>query len=119
MCFGRQFASWMHEQLLKEGLTVLEVVPEDWGWCVVVQRKPFLLWISCVNVHDYFNSSENNPLPIGNEVVWTSTIVAEQSLISKLFYKQDTESTIKKLFNQVHKIIQSDSANTIITEPRQ
>lgn len=41
---GRQLAEWLRDRLVSEGRTVDAVTPEDWGWCVVVQRKPHRLW---------------------------------------------------------------------------
>jgi hypothetical protein len=70
--FGRQLARWLRERLVAEGRAVEEVVPEDWGWCLVVQRKPFLLWVGCVGVHDYAISKPGDQPPCGSEMVWAA-----------------------------------------------
>ena len=65
LCFGRQLANWLRERLVEQGRTVEEVLPYDWGWCLVVQRKPFLLWVGCVSVHDYAATKPSDPYLAG------------------------------------------------------
>jgi hypothetical protein len=47
--YGKSLAEWIRSRFLANGLPVEDVIPEDWGWCVIVQSKPFLLWIGCGN----------------------------------------------------------------------
>lgn len=114
-CFGRQFANWLRNELLLEGRPVEDVIPEDWGWCIVVQRKPFLLWLGCVNVHDF-----NTPLEVcveSSDIVWTCNVVAEQSIIARLFHRIDTSFAVDELFQQARKIIASNQLNILVPEP--
>ncbi|SRR6266404_181804 len=69
--YGKQLADWISEQLNKNGMKVEEVVAEDFGWAVIVSRKPILLWIACSNVRE---STE-----------WRMYPVAEPYLRQRLF----------------------------------
>ncbi len=45
--YGRGFALCIAKQLRGAGESVLDVVPEDFGQCVILKRRPYLLWIGC------------------------------------------------------------------------
>lgn len=51
-CFGKALAEWIEASLGNQGIQVEGVIPEDWGWCVMVSRGPYLIWIGCGNVQD-------------------------------------------------------------------
>ena len=117
LCFGRQLALWLREQLAARGRPTEEVIPEDWGWCLVVQRKPFLLWVGCVSVHDYATWRSADPLPRGSEVVWACTVAAEKSPLDKLYGRDNSEPAVRALFEQVRSIVESSSSNTLVPQP--
>lgn len=48
-CYGKALAHWVRDGFLALGYTVEPVIAEDWGWCVMLHRKPFMLWIGCQN----------------------------------------------------------------------
>ena len=52
------------------------IVAEDWGWLVMVQRKPFLLWVGCGNVQD------------GRADTWRIFLAAERSLFQRLLGRE-------------------------------
>ena len=116
LCFGRQLARWLRERLVANGRSVEDVIPEDWGWCLIVQRKPFLLWVGCVSVHDYATTKPGDPLPRGSEVVWACTVVAERSLLGKLRGIK-TAPALEALFQQTHGIIEAEASNTFVPQP--
>jgi hypothetical protein len=117
LCFGRQLSHWLRERLIAQGRSVEDVIPEDWGWCLVVQRKPFLLWVGCVSVHDYSKTKPSDPLPKGSEVVWACTVVAEQSVLGKLFRREDPTPAVDELFKQALSIVESNGSNTLVPQP--
>lgn len=45
--YGRAFALWIAERLRVAGEPVLDVVAEDFAHCVILKRRPYLLWIGC------------------------------------------------------------------------
>ncbi len=115
LCYGQQLAEWLYEKLLTKGYKVEKVIPEDWGWCVMCSREPFMLWVGCSNVRDYETSAPDGLVPNSNDVVWTCFVVAEQSLISRLFKRVDTTPAIQQLFNYVRTIL-IDDANVMFVE---
>ena len=56
--YGRQLAHWLRERFLALGYPAAEVIPEDWGWCVMCQRDPYALWVGCGNLLDYRTPSQ-------------------------------------------------------------
>jgi len=116
-CYGRQLSRWLRERLAADGLSIEEVIPEDWGWCLVVQRKPYLLWVGCGCVQDFDMEQPSDAVPLGRDVVWTCMVVAEQSLFGKLLGGRNTTQSVDALFLQVKRVIESDASNTLVSEP--
>jgi hypothetical protein len=52
--YGRQLATWLSSQFRSLGYSPEAVIPEDWGWCVMLKRRPFMLWVGCGNVQSEF-----------------------------------------------------------------
>jgi hypothetical protein len=50
--YGKALAEWMGAQLRRRGVPVEEIVAEDFGRCVMVKRKPVMLWVGCASVDD-------------------------------------------------------------------
>ena len=42
---GRGLADWLKSQLADTDFPITEVVPEDWGYCAFVRRKPYWLYV--------------------------------------------------------------------------
>lgn len=116
LCFGRQLGEWLSKELSEQGYET-ELIPEDWGWCVMCSRKPFMLWVGCANIHDYATAQPSDPVPLGEDVVWSCIVVAEQSLISRLFKRIDATPSEKTLFKQVHDILSENAKVTFVDEP--
>jgi len=118
MCFGRHLAHWLGEQLEADGVPVEGVIPEDWGWCLVVRRRPFLLWVGCGNVQN--DSKWRGPPPSlsdGKDVVWTCHVVAEVPLVKRLLRAPDTETQVKELFERVQRLVASAPGTAFVAEP--
>ena len=106
LCYGQSVAEWLRLNLAGIGYsTVEEVIPEDWGWCVMCQRDPFALWIGCVNIHDYSKAVPEGAVPLGSDVTWSCFVVAEVSLTRRLFKKPDTAPAVERLFEQVKALL--------------
>ncbi|MGT2431089.1 hypothetical protein ACU4GI_15465 [Cupriavidus basilensis] len=115
-CYGRQLSRWLRDRLVIDGRIVEEAIPEDWGWCIVVQRKPHLLWVGCGCVHGFAANQPSASVPRGSEVVWSCMVVAEQSLFGKLRGNNTTPS-VDALFKQVKKIVERESSNALVSQP--
>ena len=114
--YGRQLALWIKKKFEELGYDVEDVIPEDWGWCVMCQRAPFTLWIACGNRDDSVTAKEDDPPPRANEIIWHCFPVAEVSLIQRLFKKIDTSGALDKLDIELKKIITSDPAIKLTDE---
>ena len=47
--FGRTFADYLAAQIRNRGVGIERVIPEDFGYCIMLKRKPLRLWIACSN----------------------------------------------------------------------
>lgn len=116
LCFGRDLAKWLAKRLVTLGYDVEEVIAEDWGWCVMCARKPFPLWIGCVNVHDYVTNRPDDAMPSGKDVVWSCMVHAEPSLFTKLLKRPDTKPSVDKLFGQVQALLRDEAKVAFVDE---
>jgi hypothetical protein len=66
--YGHALALWIAEQLRGRGVVSQEVVPEDWGWCVIIKTKPVRLNIAVSNVD-------------GSSTRWRAFTFAERGLL--------------------------------------
>jgi hypothetical protein len=114
--YGRQLARWLRDRLIAEGRPVEEAIPEDWGWCLVVQRKPYLLWVGCGSVQDHTAAEASDNVAHDSNVVWSCFVVAEQSLFGRL-RGVDPAPDVDALFRQVKAIVELDASNTLVPEP--
>ena len=48
--YGFALARWLRDRLLERGLVAKELIPADWGWCVVIKTKPVRLSLAVSNV---------------------------------------------------------------------
>ena len=82
--FGKALAQWLADRLNEHGVAVKGIIPDDFGWVVLVSRKPFMLWLGCGN-------SE------GSTSKWSVFSVVEPSLFQSLFKRGDTREALKNL----------------------
>jgi hypothetical protein len=90
--YGQALAQWFADQLRARGIQVERPIPEDFGWIVVVSRKPFLLWLSCGNVDD-------------SETEWLVYPVAEPSWVQRLFDRINTRLALAELWRHVQELV--------------
>lgn len=103
-CYGKQLANWLKNKFNKLGYEA-EVIPEDWGWCVMCTRKPYMLWVGCGNIDA---EEESNEAPCSAEIIWHCFVVAEVPFMKKLFGKVDTNTGVVKLTTELHDILESE-----------
>ena len=91
--FGKRLAEWLKQKLVEKGYKIEEgVIPEDWGWLVMVQRKPCRLWVGCGNDD-------------GNSVRWKVFVEMEPGLIQRFFNKANYEALRAQLQSEVEEVI--------------
>ena len=95
--FGQSLAIWVREKLIAQGQAISEdPIPEDWGWVVMVQRKPFSLWIGCGNEDGKTNR-------------WSVFVEAEPGFFQKLFKRVDPSPSVSDLEQKLERIIKAES----------
>ena len=117
LCYGRQLANWLRIKLIEKGNTVEEVIPEDWGWCVMCARKPFMLWVGCVSVHDYEKTRPEDPSPSGKDVTWACMVTAEPPFLASLFKRMEVEPALTNLAKHVADILAAEPSMALVSEP--
>ena len=92
---GKQLAYWVKKRFEENGYSDIEIVPEDWGWCVILQRKPNLIWVGCSGQKgvefstEYFEEGEEG-------ITWNCFLVMEAPFFKKfLGNKNSTETFVK------------------------
>lgn len=91
--FGLALARWIREKLISYGHRIIEEpIPEDWGWVVMVQRKPYKLWVGCGN-------------EVGNSMQWGVFVEAEPGLLHKLLKRGAPSPSVATLEHQLEKIV--------------
>lgn len=102
--YGRQLAHWLAERLRGLGYSQAEVIPEDWGWCVMCSRKPFRLWVGCGN-SDTMNTPAIPGQPDGPSMIWQCFVVAEIPLLKRVFGGLDTRPQETKLHEELLELL--------------
>src|SRR5262245_22089997 len=82
--YGKQLADWLREKLKASGYESAEVIPEDWGWCVVCSREPVSLWIGCGN-SESIEMLENPKLFKTQPIIWQCFVASDVPFLKRLF----------------------------------
>jgi hypothetical protein len=111
-CYGKQLANWLRIKLIEKGYDVEDVIPEDWGWCVMCSREPFMLWVGCGSTLDQEQNADD-PRPLGKDITWSCFVTAEKPLLRGLFKRIDTTSAIEKLHKDLEAIFKAEPSVTL------
>ena len=124
LCFGKSLATWLASIFSYLGYET-EVIPEDWGWCVMCESNGYLLWLGCgcmITEELIENYCKDAPQK-GSEVVWHvfSTIEVPffnfKALLKKWSGKLDLDSPLKQLNDHLESTLTSDPAVVFCEEP--
>ncbi len=113
--YGKQLASWLHDQLGNTGYIVEEIIPEDWGWYVMCQRDPYWLWVGCSSILE--SEPEAGKTPKKEDIVWHCFATAEVPFFQRLFKHTNTTDGLSKLKVDLLEIIENENALEIVDEP--
>ena len=98
--FGQALAIWLQKKLIAQIDVSSEApIPEDWGWVVMVQRKPYPLWIGCGNED-------------GSIERWNLFVEAEVSLFQKIFKRLDPALQVNSLEQLLEELIKAEAECT-------
>ena len=118
-CYGRSLAEWLRVKLTWVGYTTEEVIPEDFGWIVVLSRGSGMLWVGCVNEHHHLYalvSPEAKPtfVPDAEPVTWEVWVAFDRPFWSLNFSKRRTriaelEASSRKVAGEIQDLLRSES----------
>lgn len=92
--FGRAFADYLAAQIRGRGVGVEGVVPEDFGYCIMLKRKPLKLWIACGN-------------RAGRTDEWVAFAVVEFSLLGRFVGNIHPASEIDRISQMLGEIMRA------------
>jgi hypothetical protein len=92
-CYGKSLAEWVRTKFEELGYEPEPAIGEDWGWCVMLRREPFMLWVGCGNNRAEFYSQitpeqKASFLPNGHEIEWSCLVGADAPIWTFLFWKK-------------------------------
>jgi hypothetical protein len=83
--YGRTFARWTSERLREAGIEVDEVFGEDWGWCIMLTRRPCRIFVACG--HRFGQVDE-----------WGASVVAEPGILQRFRRKADAAPYVQRVY---------------------
>lgn len=124
-CFGKSLAEWLCEKFKAIGYNNAEVIPEDWGWCVMCSTNEVMLWVGCCNVQTeaLLNSYDPDFPPHGSEVIWHTFPYAEvpvftfKSYIKKILGRLSIQEPLNKLDVELETILKAEPGLNFCPEP--
>lgn len=92
-CYGKSLAEWIRTRFQELGYDPEPVIAEDWGWCVMLKREPFLMWVGCGTDRSEFYSAVTPEqkatfAPDGREVTWSCLVGTDISIWTPFFWKK-------------------------------
>ena len=90
--YGHALARWIGDRLRERGITPKEVIPEDWGWCVVVKTKPVGVNIAVANLD-------------GSSTRWRVFVFAERGLLQLLKGANDLKREVALMQDHLAAIV--------------
>jgi hypothetical protein len=90
--YGRAFANWLAERFRARGEPVEQVLGADWGWCVMLRRQPYLLYVGCGNRSERTDE-------------WGAFVEAKPGLWQKLFYRVDDRPVVARVHQVLSEIV--------------
>lgn len=124
LCYGKELAEWLCAKFLKLGYQA-DVIPEDWGWCVMCRNDAYYLWVGCAAMHSEYSVENYNPdnPPRGNTVIWHTfphfeiPIFMVRSLLKKWTGKLDSKAPLAKLKIELEGILKNEKRIQFCEQP--
>ena len=117
-CYGKSLAEWIRTKFEELGYEPEPIIPEDWGWCVMLKREPFMLWIGCGNDRSEFYAKviperKASFEPNGKEVMWSCLVGTDAPIWTLFFWKRlfgqaSTHEQVKVVMRQLQGILRNE-----------
>lgn len=124
-CYGKELGEWLCKKFKEKGYEAEEVIPEDWGWCVMCHRGEYLLWVGCwaMQSNEMIEHYDSESPPEDSEVVWhvfphiEVPIFYFKSLFKKLTGKLNLNEPLAKLNKDLENILRLEKGIELCEEP--
>lgn len=90
--YGKELALWLARQLTSRGVPMEGIIPKDFGWLVMISRKPYRLGFGCGNTD-------------GSTTEWTIFTVCEASTLQGLCKRRNQAATVEMLKADLTEIV--------------
>ncbi len=117
-CYGKTLAEWIRGKFEQLGYEPEPVIAEDWGWCVMLKREPFMLWVGCGNDRSEFYSKvtpeqKSSFAPNGKQVIWSCFVGVDAPIWTSFFWKTiigqaSTREEVDVVTNQLQRILSNE-----------
>ena len=114
--YGKQLAHWLKGKLEVNGYEGLQVVPEDWGWCIIFEKDNVSLLVGCGNMED-MESLQNPESFTTKEIVWSCFAEAKASFLKRVFKGVDPGPYERELSSRLAAILHSETEIHIVECP--
>lgn len=99
---GKSLSEWITSQLKGSKYEVSEVIEEDFGYCLIVKKKPYWLWIGCSGFSEYQYPEEGLSEGIAADfpletIEWRVWVTTEMGWLSKLLRKDNRKAESMEL----------------------
>ena len=92
--WGKRLAEYLQENLPKQGIKVIGIGAEDWGWMVELENEDFPLWIGCGH-----QNGENDE--------FLCFIEPSKPFVRKWFKKIDTTSQVNRVAKTLKQVLEA------------
>lgn len=117
-CYGKELAEWVLTKSAALGYGTERVIPEDWGWCAMLRRSPYMLWIGCGCVVSELREAispdqKAKYIPKGDELTWTCFVGTDVPFWTPFFWKQiigraSTADDVSRLGKELESILREE-----------
>jgi hypothetical protein len=125
-CYGRSLAEWVRVRFKELGYEPESVIAEDWGWCVMLRREPFLLWIGCGNDRSEFYEKvtpeeKASFIPNGREITWSCIVGTDVLFWTPFFWKKlvgraSTHEQVSVVASQLQSVLENEPRIQVATD---
>ena len=117
----------MFDRFEASGYKPEPVIPEDWVWCVMLERRPFMLWVGCGNVMSEFYESvrpEDKPtfVPQADKLTWTCFVGSDVPIWTSFYWrrlvgKASTSDSVARVAHQLEEFLKAERRISLTEEP--
>ena len=125
-CYGKSLAKWLHQEFSQIGYQPEPIIADDWGWCLMLQREPFMLWIACGNDRSAYYETvtpeqKSDFVPDAEEILWHCAVIDEVPFWKMFFWKKlvgivSTDEAVDTVRTELYQILTNESRIHLISE---